>query len=101
MQKIDGTNQLNVPIQSTAGKSGNFAIIGGIQYVWGFDAVNSGGTTLTFARAFSAVPAVMCTTQDPNEQTAWVSARSTTAVTLKQKYTGANLGVNWIAIGPA
>lgn len=100
-KKIESIQQMNVPIQTTSGKSGQYAIIGGMQYVWGFNDIAPSGTTLTFARAFSSTPAVICTTEDPNEQTAWVLARSTTTVTLKQKYPGANLGVNWIAIGPA
>lgn len=94
-QKIDSIKQLSVPGAS------NWAVVGGMQYCWGFNNVASGGTTITFPRAFASTPAVVCTTQDLNEQTAWVSARTATTVQLKQKYTGANLGVSWIAIGPA
>ena len=100
-QKINSARDINVPVQTTGGKSGYYAIIGNMQYVWGFDNILNSGTTLTFARAFSSVPVVICTTQDPNEQTAWVTTRTTTTVTMKQKYTGNALGVNWIAIGPA
>ena len=95
------SDQMNIVPATVSGKSGQYAIVGEMQYCGGFNNVSSGGTTLTFARAFSATPVVMCTTQDPNEQTAWVSARTATTVTLKQKYTGSNLGVNWIAIGTA
>lgn len=93
--KINSSTQV-----ATAGSS-NYTIIGGFQYCWGFNNVANGGTDITFPRAFSAVPAVVCTTQDPNEQSAWVHSRTTTYVRLRQKYTGANLGVSWIAIGPA
>lgn len=100
-QKINSAKQLNVPIQTTSGKNGYYAIIGNMQYAWGVDNVLNSGTTLTFARAFSSVPVVICTTQDPNEQTAWVYGRTASAITLKQKYTGNALPVNWLAIGPA
>ncbi len=101
-QKIESAQQLNAPIQAgPGGTHGSYAIVGGIQYAWGLNLIAAAGTTLTFGRPFGAAPVIVCTTQDPSEQTAWVTSRSASQMTLKQKYTGANLGVNWIAIGPA
>lgn len=93
--KIDSVKQMDVT------GTNNYAIVGGLQYAWGNALVANSGTTVTFPRAFSVTPAVICTTQDTNEQTAWVTARSTTAVTMKQRYTGNPLNVCWVAIGLA
>lgn len=94
-QKIDSIKQMDVS------GNNNYAIIGSLQYAWGNALVSNAGTTVTFPRAFSVTPTVLCTTQDPNEQTAWVTNQSTTAVTMKQRFTGNALNVCWVAIGPA
>lgn len=92
---------LDVTLKTTVGTNGNYFQIGELLICTGFDSVAFAGTGITFAKPFAATPVVVTTTQDPHEQNAWVSARSTTGATLKQKYTGGNLGVNWIAIGRA
>ena len=89
-EKIDLEKQTKGAFQTAAGKHGDCIVIGGIQICRGFDNVANGGTTLTFARPFATgtSPVVVATTQDPNEQNAWVQGKSNVAVTLKQKYTG-------------
>lgn len=93
--KVNSSTQVEAPASS------NYAIIGGLQYCWGVHTIANAGTDITFPRAFSAVPAVVCTTRDTNEQSAWVHSRTATYVRLRQKYAANPLWVNWIAIGPA
>lgn len=98
-QKIN-PNQINMSRNYT-GNNGYWTIIGGVQYCWGLDAIANSPTTITFGRAFSATPTIICTVQDTNNQTAWVYSSSSTGAQLRQLYTGNPLNVHWIAIGPA
>lgn len=94
--------QLDLPRETTSGKNGNFIRIGGIVICWGMDQVAFAGTTINLPYTYSTIPqAVIATTQDPNEQNAWTTGRTTSTIILKQKYTGGTLPVNWVVIGVA
>lgn len=73
--------------------------IGDIQIIAGATNASLSGTTVTFKQPFGSTPAIVVTTRDPNEQNGWFYDVGTTFVRLKQKYSGASLQVNWVAIG--
>lgn len=96
------TTKMNIPKQTGAGgTAGSYFQIGSFLVCFGETSVANAGTAITFPKAFSATPTVVCTTRDTNNQTGWASAVSATGATLKQIYTTTSLPVNWVAIGPA
>lgn len=82
-------------------RNGNCIRLGNVQICWGTNTVANAGTSVSFAQPFASDPSVAVSLRDVNNQGAWVSAISTTAVTLKQGYTTSSLLVMWVAVGVA
>lgn len=76
-------------------KFGNFMI------QWGVTLVTHTGTDIVFAKPFLAAPGVVCTEQDPNSQSPWITERTPTKFRCRHPWAGNPLYISWVAIGPA
>lgn len=86
---------------SDTDNDGDSILFGNFLIQWGTKSVASTGTSIVFATPFTGNPSIVATTIDINQQSPWITSRSTTGFTAKQPYATNPLTVNWIAVGPA
>lgn len=88
-------------INSAYDNDGNWVKFGNFMIQWGISQVSHTGTDITFAKPFTATPAVTLTIRDPNNQSAWLLWAQADKFTAKQPWIHSPLSVCWIAVGQA